>query len=341
MPLAIRNRMNADYKPLVTIVTPSFNQATYLEFSLLSVLQQDYEPIEYIVVDGGSTDGSVEIIRKYADRLAWWVSEPDNGQADAINKGFSKAHGEVVAWLNSDDLYLPGAVSGAVKAFQAQPEIGMVYGNALTINARGQALNELVFPDWDLSNLMGYRIICQPAVFLCKSTLDRVGLLDTSYQYLLDHQLWLRVAAHAPIAHVAETWAAARQHPAAKNVAKAGNFGQEAFRILSWMQSQPDLTTLLDQNQRQVLSGVHRLNARYLLDGGRPGEALKAYWQAILTKPSFALQHWHRILYALLDLMGAGQLANWYYFFRRNRRPSIIDYPGLVGWPGLCFNGDK
>jgi len=328
-------------QPLVTIVTPSFNQASYIEFSLRSVLQQDYGAIEYLVVDGGSTDGSVEIIRKYADRLAWWVSEADSGQAEAINKGFLRAHGEVVAWLNSDDLYLPGAVTGAVRALQANPDLGMTYGNAITIDARGQALNQLVFPDWDLANLMGYRIICQPAVFMRRSTLDQVGLLDSSYHFLLDHHLWLRIAARAPIAHVAEVWAAARHHPAAKNVAQAGGFGQEAFRILTWMQSQPALAALLEENHRQVLSGAHRLNARYLLDGGRSFEALKAYWQAILAKPGFALQHWHRMIYALLDLLGGGYLANWYYWYNRNRRPNLGDFSGLKGWPGLCLDGDK
>src|SRR3990172_7583731 len=100
------------------------------------MLAQDYPSIEYLVFDGGSTDGSVEILRSYADRLAWWVSEPDQGQASAIAKGFARAHGEIIAWLNSDDLYLPGAIRAAVQAFQARPEAGLIYGNAITIDAQ-------------------------------------------------------------------------------------------------------------------------------------------------------------------------------------------------------------
>ena len=114
--------------PLVSIVTPSFNQARFLEATLRSVLEQDYPNIEYLVVDGASTDGSVEIIRRYADRLTWWVSEKDNGQSEAINKGMRRARGEFIGWLNSDDIYLPGAVSAAVSAFLSHPQAGLIYG---------------------------------------------------------------------------------------------------------------------------------------------------------------------------------------------------------------------
>jgi glycosyltransferase involved in cell wall biosynthesis len=107
--------------PLVSVVTPSFNQAAFIEQTLRSVLEQDYPAIEYLVADGASTDGSVEIIQKYADRLAWWVSEKDHGQAEAINKGFTKATGKYIAWVNSDDYYLPGAIRAAVEVLEANP----------------------------------------------------------------------------------------------------------------------------------------------------------------------------------------------------------------------------
>ena len=127
--------------PLVTIVTPSYNQADFLEATICSVLEQDYPNIEYHVVDGGSTDDSLKIIRKYAERISWWVSEEDSGQAEAINKGLKRAKGEFVGWLNSDDIYQPGAISSAVEAFRSNPQAGVIYGDAWSIDSQGTAFN--------------------------------------------------------------------------------------------------------------------------------------------------------------------------------------------------------
>lgn len=124
--------------PLVSVITPSYNQAEYLENTIRSVLAQHNDKqtsynLEYLIVDGGSDDGSQDIIQKYTSDLTWWVSEPDAGQADAINKGFQKSRGEIVSWLNSDDLYLPGAIAGVVQAMQENPQAGMAYGDAITM----------------------------------------------------------------------------------------------------------------------------------------------------------------------------------------------------------------
>src|SRR5512146_2770767 len=123
--------------PKVSIIMPSFNQGHFLETAIQSVLAQSYPNIEYIVVDGGSRDESIEIIKKYQERFAWWVSEKDKGHADALNKGFSHATGEILAWLNSDDLYYPQAVAEAVSLLQQHPEVGMVYGDADLIDNAG------------------------------------------------------------------------------------------------------------------------------------------------------------------------------------------------------------
>jgi hypothetical protein len=298
--------------PLVSIITPSYNQVRYLEQTIQSVLAQECLSLEYIIVDGASTDGSQDIIRKYADRLAWWVSEPDAGQAEAINKGLRRASGEFVAWLNSDDIYLPGAISGAVRALEADPSASMVFGDAVTVDEKGSELNPLVFGDWGLRELMRFRIICQPAVFMRRLALEEAGGLDPSYHFLLDHHLWIKLARQAAVHHEAVCWAAARHHLAAKNVSQAAGFGQEAFRILYWMKDQPDLQPLVSRDRRRIEAGAYRLNARYLLDGGEPAPALRSYLQALWRSPRFTLQHWRRMLYAVASLAGAGSLADRY-----------------------------
>lgn len=297
--------------PLVSIITPSFNQGAYLEYTIRSVLAQDYPNVEYLIVDGGSSDDSVAIIRKYAHlapkRLVWWVSEPDSGQAEAINKGLQHARGEVIAWLNSDDIYLPSAIRQAVTLLEDDPAAGFVFGDAITIDSDGRPLNRLAFADWGLADLASFRIICQPAVFMRRSVLAEAGYLDPNFHFMLDHQLWLRMALLAPIRHAPGTrWAAARHHPAAKNVAQAKNFGAEILRLMNWIQlavqsgdESPDRTPL---NPRHVIGGAYRLRGRYLLDGGAPGPALLSYWRALINWPDFALRHWRRMIYAALLL---------------------------------------
>jgi glycosyltransferase involved in cell wall biosynthesis len=289
--------------PRVTIITPSYNQAAFLEQTIQSVLEQGYPNLEYFVVDGGSTDGSKEIIEKYADRLDWWVSETDMGQAEAINKGFARATGDYIAWLNSDDLYQPGVIEAAVKVMEANPDACMVFGDVVSIDENGNPFNIMAYDDWQLKDLMCFNIIGQPGVFMRRSDQLKAGTLDLSYRFLLDHHLWLRLAQHGKMIHIAEMWASARIHPGAKNVALARGFGQEAYQLAAWMPYQPALADLYKKNRQKVWAGANRMNARYLLDGGEPAKALRAYIRSFFQYPPIALSEWRRMGYAAVSMV--------------------------------------
>jgi glycosyltransferase involved in cell wall biosynthesis len=302
--------------PTVSVITPSYNQSRYLEQTLRSVLMQDYPNLEYFVIDGGSTDSSVEIIRQYERQLTGWVSEKDQGQAEAINKGFRRAGGEIIAWLNSDDLYQPGAIQKAVETFQKYPAAGLVYGNVLSIDENSKSFNLQTFKPITLVDLMSFNIISQPAVFMRRAVLEQAGWLDLSFHLLLDHQLWLRMAQLAPLIYIPETLAAARYHAEAKNLARTAEFGREAFQIVEWMRADPALAPIFQQNQHRILAGAHRLDAFYLLDGGYYGAALGSYGRAFGLRPGTALKEWHRIVFAALGLMGLAGLRGGYAWLK-------------------------
>jgi len=311
--------------PLVSIVTPSFNQAAYLEQAICSVLDQEYPDVEYFVIDGASTDGSVEIIRRYAHRLKGWVSEKDSGQAEAINKGVVQASGEVIAWLNSDDFYLPGAISAAVEALQAHPDWGLVYGDMLAVDGQGKLLNIQRFGDWGLEDLMCYRILGQPAVFMRRSALLQAGLLDTRFHYMLDHHLWLRIASAFPIGHAPRLLSAARFHAEAKNIARAPDFGKDAWEVYHWMEAEPGLGQNFNRLRRNILAGVHWINGRYFSEGGMPVMALRAFLNSLLIYPPTVLRDWRRILFTLAQFAGGNALKESYY--RRRARRQIESLP--------------
>lgn len=306
---------------LVSIVTPSYNQAPYLKQTIRSVLGQDYPHIEYIVVDGGSTDSSVDVIEKYADRLAYWISEKDSGQAEAINKGFARANGEIVTWLNSDDYYMLNTISVVVRCFEQHPDVVMVYGDMLAVDGDGRTLNVLKYKQLSLEDLLCFQILGQPSVFFRRSALEKVGLLDTTFHFMLDHHLWIRLAQQGRILHVPQIWSAARYHAGAKNRARAAEFGQEAFRVLDWAKRQPALAETVAGLGRRPLASAHRYNARYLLDGGQSVSALGAWFRALFLHPPTALARLNLLVSALLNLTGLSRLRQ-AILRRRQRRVS-------------------
>lgn len=225
-------------QPIVTIVTPSYNQGEFIRATIESVLAQDYPDIEYIVMDGGSTDQTAAIAAEYADRLTW-VSERDRGQAHAINKGFQRAKGEIVAWLNSDDILLPGAVARAVKAFGDAPptaggNIGAIYGEGYLMDREGRFTRTFPatepFNLWKLTYLSDY--VLQQSTFFRRAAVEEVGWLDEELHYTLDWDLLIKLGKRFGLHYVPEYFGALREYPEAKSFAGGRARIAEIRRVL-------------------------------------------------------------------------------------------------------------
>ena len=202
--------------PRISIVTPSFNQGVFLEECIKSVITQGYVDFEYIIIDGGSTDNSLEIIKKYEKHIATWISAPDNGQAGAINKGFKMATGEIVGWLNSDDFYLPGALNEVAKAYSANPKASFYYGNGYRVDRDGKMINEF-YENGTVrflldSFIMGLNYILQPVSFINRGCLETIGFLDEKLHYGMDSDLWIRLAKQADPEPILACLAASREY---------------------------------------------------------------------------------------------------------------------------------
>ena len=218
---------------LVSIITPSFNQGDYLAETMRSVLEQDYANIEYIVMDGGSTDNSVEVIQSFADRLAYWRSEPDKGQTDAINQGFARAHGQLLAWINSDDTYTPGAIKQAVQYLHEHPEVGMVYSDLNFVDERSRVIGKFPAAQTDLAHLRrGFVHVPQPATFFRAGLWQQVGPLDPSFFFAMDYDLWVRIASISTLKYLpGVVWANFRLHEGAKSVDADARCWPEMLRV--------------------------------------------------------------------------------------------------------------
>jgi len=179
----------------LSIITPSYNQGMYLEKTIQSVLDQGYPNLEYIILDAGSTDNSVEIIRKYSSSLTYWESKPDNGQADAIYRGFEMATGDIIAWINSDDFYLPGSFNIVGEYFQQNPGTRWLVGNGIVVNAEGKEFLRCFTPHVNFENLIFFKVpIIQPSIFFSRKSFFECGGFDRRMKFSFDLDLFLNLA---------------------------------------------------------------------------------------------------------------------------------------------------
>lgn len=213
----------------VSVVTPSYNQAGYIEDTIRSVANQTHEPVDHVVVDGESTDGTVDILERYDDSIEW-VSEPDDGQSDAINKGFDRVDGDIVGWLNSDDVYFDVGVLERVADYFARTGADVIYGDMALIGPDSDILSIQVVPDFDYDRLLRGCFIEQPALFFRGHVLED-NRLDTDLEYVMDYEFWLRLAEKYDFRHVNDVLAGDRNHSERKILSQRDAMQQEAREI--------------------------------------------------------------------------------------------------------------
>ena len=273
--------------PKVTIVTPSFNQGDFIEETIRSVLLQNYPNLEYIVVDGGSSDNTIEIIKKYEAFLTFWVSEPDGGQADAINKGFKVATGDYLGWLNSDDILYPNAIQQVVEAFKLNPEVELIYGNIEQGLLHSQGLTQLKGEEINFSEMLStLKVpIPQQGSLWKRSVVERVGCLDPRWQVVLDREFYIRVAEKCNILYINKLLGFFRNHEKSKSVLESARWLVELPLMYREYFERSDLSKEIRNLEGKTMGAMFLTCASISMRCGEGKSALGYLTDAIKSDP--------------------------------------------------------
>jgi len=277
--------MSKNNTPLVSIVTPSFNKGLYIEETLLSIRNQTYKNIEHIVIDGGSTDETLSILKKYSPVLVW-VSEPDKGQSDAINKGWRIAKGDIIAYLNADDTYLPNAVEIAVNFFLKHPETAMIYGDGIFSDEKGKFLMNFTAGEFKLKNLVFCKDnILQPAVFLRKTVFETIGDVDADLHLAMDLDYWIRTGLRYKVNYIPQQLATAKIYLDAKSSAQMHKYVMEYEHILEKLFSNPQLPPDIKLIEKDAFNFVYVKGGLDYLHVKMGREGMRYLWKAFRMNP--------------------------------------------------------
>lgn len=290
-------------RPIITIVTPSYNQGKYIERTIKSVLAQKITDLEYLIFDGGSTDNTVDILRSFEDSIQW-ISERDSGQADAVNRGFKKARGEIIGWLNSDDIYYTNTLHDVIDLFNSNSDIDIVYGMADHIDEQDNFIETYYAREWSYEQLKSVCYICQPAVFFRRSVIDEFGLLNDKLRYCMDYEFWLRIGKHKSFYYLQKKLAGSRLYPETKTLGSRVAVHKE---ILSMLKQQCDYTP-----SRWIYNYAHAVLDESGLKRESPEENLhyvrKLIWICII---SFFKYRYY------VPMTDAKLMASWYFGARK------------------------
>ena len=276
--------------PRITLVTPSFQQADFLEETIKSVLSQNYPNLEYIVIDGGSTDGSIDIIKKYAAQLSYWESCEDRGQSHAINKGWQRATGDLIGWLNSDDLLLPNALYEVAAAFEANPKVSLVYAGNLIFGAGFKSyVDRGTRKNFEIENLARMNLPQQSA-FYRRKVIEEQGFLDESLHYCMDFDLFIRIFLNYELAEADGVWAAFRQHKKSKTNTMLMGFFADNQKIMSRLLRSFDHTKDLIPTMKSLNLYVKE-NTKYSVSRPYSKKDIHQAWLLYLEEVATALRY--------------------------------------------------